>query len=433
MSSIDTKTYLSSGGYLQKAPTFNLRADDLGESVQDLLPARWFRDEKIYQLERRAIFSRYWHVASFVSKFQKAGDYLSLELFGWPFFLIRDKDSNINAFHNVCRHRGHPVINKEEGCAQILTCRFHGWTYQPTGALHKAPQYMALEGFQSEDHGLFKVHTHITSHGFIFVNFDASPTPSVSFADQFGDDFDAKPQVTGEKAVGDDFNLFPDPSAWEYDHTWHSSEVDTKFNWKTFADGFQECYHCATGHPTTLPKDFCLNDYYLRQGHGASRHFLPPSNPDIGEAYITWLYPIGAIIFSENLLFIARFSAEGALDTSYQSETYRRKSMPKPSQEYDEFMEKEIGYWRFVEVEDVDLAVKAQRGFMNGVLGKGRLHPVQEHAVKWYQDKVRKTLVEHAEMEQKEGRPVDYSIPAEQRQFEEEDALCKMMGPEVDW
>lgn len=56
---------------------------------------RWYRDEKIFQLERRAIFSRYWHVASFIAKFQKTGDYLTLEMFGWPFFLIKDKDGNI--------------------------------------------------------------------------------------------------------------------------------------------------------------------------------------------------------------------------------------------------------------------------------------------------------------------------------------------------
>jgi hypothetical protein len=36
-----------------------------------------------------------------------------------------------------------------------------------------------------------------------------------------------------------------------------------------------------------------------------------------------------------------------------------------------------VGYWRFIEVEDVVLAVAAQKGFSNGVLGRGRLHPVQ--------------------------------------------------------
>lgn len=64
----------------------------------------------------------------------------------------------------------------------------------------------------------------------------------------------------------------------------------------------QECYHCRTGHPDTLPKDFKLDQYYLRQGYGASRHFLPPKKDDISEAYITWLFPLSAITFSNNLL-----------------------------------------------------------------------------------------------------------------------------------
>lgn len=249
-------------------------------------------------------------------------------------------------------------------------------TYLPTGALHTAREYMNLPGFNPSEHSLFKIHTHVTTQGFIFVNFDASSTPSIPFASQFGDDFDAGPS----SPTGNEYALFPNPAEWTYDHTWKSSTAGTNYNWKTFADGFQECYHCATGHPSTLPKDFSLQDYYLRQGFGASRHFLPPvkEKEDVfKESYITWLYPIGAIIFSENLLFIARFDAKGVLDTRYESETYRRVGMEKEGDEYKEWLEKEVGYWRFVEIEDVELAVAAQRGFNNGVLGKGRLHPVQ--------------------------------------------------------
>jgi hypothetical protein len=51
--------------------------------------------------------------------------------------------------------------------------------------------------------------------------------------------------------------------------------------------------------------------------------------------------------------------------------------MPKPGAEYDHWMEHDIGYWRFVESEDVELAVNAQKGFKNGILGLGRLHSVE--------------------------------------------------------
>jgi hypothetical protein len=176
-----------------------------------------------------------------------------------------------------------------------------------------------------------------------------------------------------------------------------------------------------------------LDEYYLRQGYGASRHFLPPKREGLSEAYITWLYPLGAVTFSENLLFIVRFNATGAMDTSYDSETYRLSSMQKPSPEYDHWMKEDIAYWRLVETEDVELAVNAQKGFKNGVLGLGRLHSVQEHAVKWYLDKVQDILVRHAELEKAEGKNIDYAVPKPQSDAVEEDQLCKLMGPEYEW
>ncbi|KAK5551796.1 hypothetical protein LTR46_010153 [Exophiala xenobiotica] len=432
MTTVDSTTFLADGGYLQKGKEKNLRAVDLGRKTHNLPPSRWYRDEKIFQLERRALFSTLWHVASFSARFQKAGDYLTMEMFGWNFFLIRDKEGRINVFHNICRHRGHPVIQKTDGSSTVLACRFHGWSYLPNGELHKAREYNELADFDPKAHSLFKIHTHVTPQGFIFVNFDARETPVVSFEEQFGDDFEPMPMAQTGKEIGDEFALFPN-DGWEYDHTWNSSVAGTEFNWKTFADGFQECYHCQTGHPTTLPKDFALDQYYLRQGHGASRHFLPPKREGLSEAYITWLYPVGVVTFSDNLLFIGRFNATGALETSYDSETYRRASMKKPSAEYEHWLEHDIAYWRFVETEDVELAVNAQKGFKNGVLGTGRLHSVEEHAVKWYLDKVRDMLVRHAELEKAEGKNVDYAIPKAQADAGEEDAVCKLVGPEYEW
>jgi hypothetical protein len=46
---------------------------------------------------------------------------------------------------------------------------------------------------------------------------------------------------------------------------------------------------------------------------------------------------------------------------------------------------------------------------------------------------VRETLTRHGELEMKEGRAIDYSIPVKQKEFEDNDAVCKMMGPEIEW
>jgi hypothetical protein len=36
-------------------------------------------------------------------------------------------------------------------------------------------------------------------------------------------------------------------------------------------------------------------------------------------------------------------------------------------------------------------------------------------------------------MEIEEGKAVDYSIPKGEGKFDQEDALCKMMEPEIEW
>ena len=174
-----------------------------------------------------------------------------------------------------------------------------------------------------------------------------------------------------------------------------------------------------------------------------------------------WLYPLGVVTFSDNLLFIGRFDAKGAMNTSYDSETYRTSSIAKPSPEYDHWMKEDIAYWRFVETEDVELAVNAQKGFKSGVLGLGRLHSVEgmystsfgrgsplsrvekppadlhssrtEHAVKWYLDKVKDILVGHAESEKAKGRNIDFAIPKVQSDAAEQDELCRLVGPEYEW
>ena len=56
-----------------------------------------------------------------------------------------------------------------------------------------------------------------------------------------------------------------------------------------------------------------------------------------------------------------------------------------------------------------------------------------EHAVKWYQEKVKKSVTEHARLEAKEGRNIDHSVPQEQGIHDQNDELCKIIGPEYEW
>jgi hypothetical protein len=41
MTTVDSKSYLANGGYLQKGAEKNVHPEDLGKKVLDLLPSRW--------------------------------------------------------------------------------------------------------------------------------------------------------------------------------------------------------------------------------------------------------------------------------------------------------------------------------------------------------------------------------------------------------
>ena len=55
----------------------------------------------------------------------------------------------------------------------MLGCRYHGWSYDTTGRLVKAPQFDGIPGFDKSENGLFEIHAHTTKQGWIFVNLDA--------------------------------------------------------------------------------------------------------------------------------------------------------------------------------------------------------------------------------------------------------------------
>lgn len=113
-----------------------------------------------------------------------------------------------------------------------------GWSYGLNGKLAKAPRYQELEGFEKEKNGLFPVHVHIDKLGFIWVNLDASETPTVKWEDDFAG-VDEQPRLKP-------FDFFQ----YRFDHVW---DMVGDYNWKTLADNYNEvrpyptsprCSHC---------------------------------------------------------------------------------------------------------------------------------------------------------------------------------------------
>lgn len=87
------------------------------------LPAGWYTSQEMYELERRAIFSRRWQLITHQIRIPNSGDWLNFEVAGFNFIVARDRKGKINAFHNICRHRAYPIVEKEEGTSMIFSCR----------------------------------------------------------------------------------------------------------------------------------------------------------------------------------------------------------------------------------------------------------------------------------------------------------------------
>ena len=234
--------YIGFGGSSPAAP-----APEEKTSVR-ALPAPWYTSQEMYELERRAIFSRKWLLTTHKCRFKQAGDWLRYEIAGFNIVIARDRNGNINAFHNICRHRAYPVVEGSEGTAKIFACRYHGWSYGLDGKMAKAPGYQDLPGFDKTQNNLFPIHVHIDVNGFIWINLDGKATPEVAWNDDFaGVD-------TQERLKQFNFDNY------EFDHIW---EIEANYNWKIAADNYNECYHCKTTHPD-IPTVADLNSYSVK-------------------------------------------------------------------------------------------------------------------------------------------------------------------------
>jgi nitrite reductase/ring-hydroxylating ferredoxin subunit len=118
------------------------------------IPASWYSDVEMYELERRTVFGDTWQVVGRADAVAEPGSFLTADVAGVPILVVRDGAGVLRAFYNVCRHRAAPLITQPEGKASRLRCRYHGWTYDLAGRLRGTPEFEGVADFCREDNGL---------------------------------------------------------------------------------------------------------------------------------------------------------------------------------------------------------------------------------------------------------------------------------------
>ncbi|KAK2021377.1 ISP domain-containing protein [Colletotrichum zoysiae] len=356
-------------------------SDDGRPPAEPALPASWYTSRDLFQMERRAIFSTSWLNVTHKSRFKKPGDYVLFDVWDFSFYLQMNKAGEINAFHNVCRHRAFPIIHKESGNSTVVGCKYHGWSYNTDGELIKAPGYDGVD-FDKTKNGLHRIRTHTSPTGMIFVNFASESADVPSFEDYHSG-------LDNEYLGQFDFN--------DYEYFYSYSKTGD-FNWKAFIDGYTECLHCTLVHRdlskrydvpnsviTNSDKRWCR--FFIKRREAAAEPTdasLDVSGSDDG--FFLFQYPNTGVNCYSPGWYLIRVSPLSVDRTRIDLEYYKRKDISKA--EMDEF----ITFGKQVQTEDFDMCQQLQKNLAGKVYVTGQLNPIKEDGVIFYQQLVRQDV-----------------------------------------
>ena len=208
--------------------------------LEPTLPSSWYTSAQVFALEKERIFCREWLCVARAEELAEPGAFRVLEVLGESILLVRNREGQLRAFYNVCRHRGSRLCREPPaaGAAAVLgggltgsriTCPYHQWTYDLDGRLIGAPHLSGEPGFDKSLFSLYPVGLECWG-GFVFVHL--SPAQAAPLAAQLG-------------AVPERVARYPLSEL----RIGHTIRYEVAANWKVICENYNECYHCAGVHP----------------------------------------------------------------------------------------------------------------------------------------------------------------------------------------
>ena len=151
------------------------------------IPAQWYLDQDVYDLEKQTVFQRSWQLACRVHQLREVGQYVTGEIAGEPIVIVRGHDNLLRGFFNVCRHHAAAVMTEPEGRESQLRCPYHGWTYSLEGELKGTPDFSGVCDFDRSTNGLVSVDTAVWEQ-WVFVRLENNSGQRAPLNDFLGTD-----------------------------------------------------------------------------------------------------------------------------------------------------------------------------------------------------------------------------------------------------
>jgi len=323
------------------------------------IPASWYVDRAVANLEARSVFSRNWLVAGRAEQLNEPGNFVTLELAGEPVIVVRGGDGVLRGFFNVCRHHAAAVMTECEGKAERLRCPYHGWTYSLEGELKGVPDFNGVLDFDRAAMGLTPVDVEVWEK-WVFVKLDRGAPPLEEF-------------------IGRDLRERIRAHGLENYHWVERRTYAVECNWKVFVDNYLDGgYHVPHLH-RGLASVLDYSAYAIELGERYCVQSSPMTaenaEPETGavraghRAFYYWIYPNFMINCYEGTMdanFVAPRGvdrAEVIMDFYFTDNSESARKQHRAS----------IAVGERIQDEDAAICRSVQRGLASRAYNAGRL------------------------------------------------------------
>ncbi len=322
------------------------------------IPAPWYLDPRMEQLERDRVFARNWIAVGRMDQASAPGQFFTVELAGEPLVVVRGEDGELRAFYNVCRHHAAAVATAPCGTAHHLRCPYHGWTYGLDGALKGAPEFAGVCNFDRAANGLVPVRVG-TWEQFVFVALD----PRAPALNEFLGDLPARvaPLEIGRLCF------------------FARKQYTLRCNWKVYVDNYLDggyhVPHLHKGLNSVLDyKEYTIENrgrYSLQSSPmvATEEHAQVAATRTGDRACYYWLYPNFMINIYQGVMDTNLVLPLGPDKCLVQFDFYFA-DVSEASQAHNQ---ESVAVSERIQDEDVDICESVQRGLGSRAYGAGRL------------------------------------------------------------
>jgi len=323
------------------------------------IPAQWYTDPRIMDLERRAVFTRSWQMVGRTDQVREPGQFITHDLAGEPILVVRGSDKILRGFFNVCRHHAAAVVTECEGRANNLRCPYHGWTYSLEGELKGTPDFAGVCQFDRAANGLAQIETAVWEN-WVFVKLESD---ELSLDDFLGANLTAQMRSLNIGKL----------------HWMERRRYTLDCNWKVFVDNYLDGgYHVPHLHKG-LASVLDYSQYTISNGErfclqsspvGAAGAEAETGAVRVGEsALYYWIYPNLMINWYEGVMDTNLVCPRGVDRTEVIFDFY----FADISEQAREYNLASINIGERIQSEDVAICHSVQRGLASRGYEAGRL------------------------------------------------------------